>query len=171
MANDRNDRSDPWPAIVLIGVVCGIAIGALIVLVRRQGGGGDGERLLLNSASDDFAMPLDVVGGSRVDPMVPVRPPMNSNPPIARTQFISTTVPTFLLKANGSRDWTVHIRVIGPPGSSATFIYSGSASDRYVVPAGAHDTIRLPGWESLYALGNVAGVSVSVAGGGEGDRA
>lgn len=167
-----NDRSDPWPTLVLIGVICGIAVGALVMLLRRREGS-DVDRLLMSG--QDFAMPLDQLTlpqppPSHIGDMTPTRYPQSVNSPLARTQYISSTQPTFLLKATGPQNWIVRVRVIGPPGSLATFTYSGSSADQFVLPSGGHDTLMLPGFQSLYAIGNVQGVSVSVSG-GESDRA
>lgn len=163
-----NDRSDPWPTLVLIGVICGIAIGTLVMLLRRRDS--DVDRLL--STGQDFSMPLESLTHAlptpvgQVGDMTPTQYPQAVVSPLARTQVLSTSTPTFLLKAVGPRDWTVRVRVLGPPGALATFIYSGSSADRYVVPSGGHgDTLRLPAFQSLYAIGNVSGVSVSVSGG------
>lgn len=159
-----NDRSDPWPALVLIGVICGITIGTIIMMLRRRDDGG-GHPLQLTSGSEDLAMPLSALENARLDPMQPHGPIVPVTSPLARTTQISAAQPTFLLRATGPTSWDLNVRVLGPPGANATFIYSNSTADQFVVPAGAHDRLRLPGYQSLYAVGNVSGVSVSVSGG------
>jgi hypothetical protein len=156
-----NERSDPWPTMVVMGILCGLAIGAVFVLLFRRR---DGEPLLreLPSSDPDLASFLSLPGPPAVKydkvTAVPTRP-------VARTVQISHQKPTLLLKAVGSRDWTVWVRVVGPPGSFARFMISDNTGDAIDLPAGGHHQMRIPAGEFLFAQGDMPCVTVSASGG------
>lgn len=160
MANERS----PWTAITLIGVLCGITLGAIIVMLVRGGRRGDLE--------------LGDGGLGELGPMFAPPRQLRSLPkrqaaaarsrPIARTLTIGNTEPTAILKAVGTRDWKVFVRVVGPPGSSAQFMVSSSLSDSLTLEGGDFQEMRIPSGEFLYAQGNTpGGVLISASGGEE----
>lgn len=174
MADDRGPS--PWPTLVILGVLCGLAIGAIFVLFgdrprrRRELGRGDSRDLDLDFdddlLSDGFlgrgsvrgkGTSLTSWGGGILGPV--------QSRPIARTVRVSSREPTMLLQAVGTRDWIVWVRVTGPPGSSAVFLIGATTGDAIRVPSGSPQEMRLPRGEMLFAQGNVAGVEVSVSGG------
>lgn len=168
------DRS-PWPAITFIGVLCGVALGAIFILLLRKQRTPAAELGALGDVdSDRLLEELTVAappGGWRPSragqpPRATHLPPMRVVP-VARTMRISSTEPTLLLKAVGTRDWKVFVRVIGPPGSSASFMLSNSPSDSIDLEGGDFQDMRIPRGEFLYAQGNIANVSVSASGGPE----
>lgn len=164
MADDRS----PWPTITLLGVLCGLALGAIVVMLFR------------NQKRDQLALPLPELepfslGAFTLPPIPSPRgrelgmtkmnvQKMNSRP-TARTLTISDVEPTLVLQAVGRRSWKVWVRTVGPPGSFATFSISNNAGDAILVPAGSHHMMQIPSGEFLYAQGDTADVCVSVSGG------
>lgn len=157
-------RSDPWPTMTLLGVLCGLAIGAVLVMLFRRE---DRSGLGLGSGSNDLLDELDA-------PARPTRLPLGLPPggmptarpvPIARTVPLGTGRPTFLMQAQGPRDWTVWVRVNGPPGATATFMIGREAGNAIEINAGQFQQMQIPRGETLYARANTSNVQVSVSGG------
>ncbi len=164
-----NDPS-PWPTLTLMGVLCGLALGAVIVLLIRSSRRTEPpfpeveddflDRLLsptprllpTRTAKSGRGPSLDGIARARVVP-------------VARTATISNDEPTMLLQAVGKRDWTVDVRTVGPSGAFATFMIGNSSGNSIVVPAGGHHRMRIPHGEFLYAQGDTPGTFVSVSGG------
>ncbi|TFH21765.1 MAG: hypothetical protein E4H03_09890 [Myxococcales bacterium] len=160
-----NDRSDPWPTLTIVGSLCGLALGAVVVMLLRRRDGGGGGRLLLpeSSSPPDF----DLSSFLSSPPLSPKYDKVIAVPsrPVARTVTISERDPTLILKAVGKRDWTIWVRVVGPPGAFARFMISNNSGDAIDVPAGGHHQMRLPAGEFLYAQGDMPCVTVSASGG------
>lgn len=166
------ERSDPWPTLTWVGVLCGIALGAVIVLLFRRN---DNQPLALPPGRDPDPDPdLSMFAASL--PSIPLPTNNKLGPirsrPIARTLAIRANVPTMVLQAVGVRDWTVWVRVIGPPGAFATFTISDNTGDAVEIPAGGNAgfQMKIPRGEFLYAAGSTTGVRVSAAGGQDGGR-
>lgn len=166
MASDR----DPWPTMVLIGVLCGLAIGAVVVLLVRGGRRsilGGGPELELGDDDIDLLLPPKRrsrdLATTRFESS-PMLAPMRARP-LARSSAISATSPTLLFQATGRIDWLITVRVFGPPGSFATFLIGAEAGNGTMIPAGGHQPMQVPRGEFLYAQGSTTGVQVSVAGG------
>lgn len=164
-----SDRApSPWPTLTLMGVLCGLAIGAVIVLLFR---GRRSEASQIPELDDlgfdlprfDLAPPTPVLRKS--DGVDMSRTARARTVPVARTATISNREPSMLLQAVGSRNWSVWVRNVGPSGSFATFMISNSPSNAILIPAGQSQRMRLPRGEFLYAQGDVPGVVVSVSGG------
>lgn len=144
----------PWPMLVIVGILCGVALGAVAALLR-------GQRLLPGRTRDE----LDDFEPIYLPPApTPKLPVASTSKPIARTVRISRTTPTMLLKANGVKDWDVWVRVVSPPGAFA-MVSIGISSDQVTIPAGGQHRMRVPCGDFLFAQGNVNGVEVSVSGG------
>jgi hypothetical protein len=153
------ERSDPWPTLVAVGILCGLAIGAVFVLLFRR----DRDPLGLPPGLPDLDADLDPLPAprsKRYDKLLPVK-----SRPVARTVTVGNGDPVLLLKAVGRRDWTVWVRVVGPPGSFASFSISNNAGDAISVPAGGFHQMRIPCGEFLYAQGDMPSVMVSASGG------
>jgi len=166
MASD--DRS-PWPTITLLGVLCGLALGALVVILvrgqRRQLGDGGGTPEL--GPVDLGFFPLPPIPSPRGRELGATKTEVRRmrSRPVARTLTVSDSSPTLVLQAVGSRNWKVWVRTIGPPGSFATFSISNNAGDAILVPAGSNQPMQIPSGEFLYAQGDMPDVCVSVSGG------
>lgn len=154
---------------VTLGILCGVALGAIAFILFR------GRRELSGSNQ----LELDGLGWSPDDEFGPPRarkslpaPPKLPKPirtvgsrPVARTVRVSGSTPTLLLKAVGRRNWTVWVRVVDPAGSFATFFISNNSGDSIEIPAGGFHQMQIPSGEFLYAKGDQDGVTVSVSGG------
>lgn len=162
MANDR----DPWPTMVLLGILCGLAVGAVIVMLFRGNRRPLDAELELGDGDLDALLPSRRRTGARAlgFESSPLLAPMRARP-LARSTAISASSPTLLFKATGRIDWLVTVRVFGPPGSFATFLIGAEAGNGTMIPAGGHQLMQVPSGEFLYAQGSTTGVQVSVAGG------
>lgn len=92
-------------------------------------------------------------------------PPGVSYQSTARTVVVSTTGPTQILRANGTRGWELQCRTVGPPGAIASFILGNNPAEAIQVPAGTEQRIWIASGEDLYAQADTVGTSVSVSGG------
>jgi hypothetical protein len=154
----------------LLGVLCGLAIGAVIVMLFRSRRSEAGTLPEIEGGFDlGFDLPPPTSSqlrgiksgqGPSMDTVARAR-----TVPVARTATISHTEPSMLLQAVGRRNWTVDVRTVGPSGSFATFMISNNTGNSIIVPAGGHHRMRLPHGEFLYAQGEQPGTCVSVSGG------
>lgn len=157
----QNDNQAPqWTTLVWLGVLCGISLGALAVILFRRS-----DRLLAAPIDQqpqqlaglgDWQMPKSLMT------MAPATPRRKT---VARSAIISTSVPTELCRATGSRDWSITVRTVGPPGSFAMFSCGNNPGESISVPAGSYQTMYLQSGETLYAQGDTPNVEVSVSGG------
>lgn len=164
MANERS----PWPTITFLGVLCGVALGAIAILLWRS----RRDQLALGPGTPQSLDGLDLDSLSwNAPPKVRVKPLAKralAEPrvrPVARTLMISDAEPTAILKAVGETDWNVFVRVIGPVGSSAQFMLSSSTSDSITLESGDFQDMKIPRGEFLYAQGSISGVMVTASGG------
>jgi len=153
-----NDAS-PWPTVTFIGVLCGITFGLVLysILRRERDGVGGG---VLPLPETDF----DGLGAL---PVVAATPKLGKSQPLsaARTLTISDNSPTMVLRATGNKNWRVNVRTLSPVAAFASFSVGHGSTNSVVVPAGSSQDIWVPAGEYLYAIGNQAGVCVSVSGG------
>lgn len=190
MSPVSNDRTTShWPALVGLGVLCGVTLGlVLFVLLRRRDGAlqslpeptGGIDTLDLDEL---MALPVPATRGGRpvqsiasrevdgvsrrsVTPPAVARATYAKNA-VARTVAVSDTSPTMITQATGPSSWNVWCRTVGPPGAFAAFMLGANRSEMVWIPAGQAQRVILPRGEFLYAIGDRAGVSVSVSGGTE----
>jgi len=158
-----NERSDPWPTMVGMGILCGLTLGLVILLLFRRR---ETQALLPASTDlgdlglDDLSFPTLPSKGNLLK-----RVERQQALPVARTVNVSNTSPTMILQAVGSKPWSVWCRTVGPPGAFASFIIGGNKNDMIWVPAGQAQRMTLPRGEFLFAQGDIPGVCVSVSGG------
>ncbi len=159
--------TSPWPTIVFVGLLCGLTLGLVVSLFMKRRDDGP---LLLPEGDGG----LGGFDGINVRGLNPSRSPINTSAvpearpaPAARTLTVSAQSPTMLLRAQGSRDWKVTVRTLGPPAATATFMIGAQYGNSIVVPAGSAQDMRIPRGEYLYAQGSQTGVCVTVSGGAE----
>jgi len=82
----------------------------------------------------------------------------------ARTVTVGTT-PMQILRAQGSRNWKLQVRVVTPPGVTVFFEASNRPGEGLTLPTGNFQDFWLAPGEDLYATGSQAGIQISVSGG------
>lgn len=155
-----------------MGILCGVALGAVIVLLlreRRNGGGQLGGPINIWNVGSGAQHPMMAPAAAMMLPAGNVEEEID--PGLKNkmgTVTLSETSSNRLLRASGRRRWSVHVRTIGPPGAYGMF---GTEPDRetggnvspnsIAVPAGDDHKLELEPGDYLFARGSTSGVVVS----------
>lgn len=159
-----------WNMLLWVGMFAGIAFGAVLVLLLR-------DRRQPQALAGPSGQPINIWNmGPGAQGMLPQAAPQPMLPPAAlpetrlQTVRLSQTSTSRLWRASGRVPWRVNVTVGGPPGSFAylstepSVLNPGFTAHPNVVgvPAGGANMIRLQPGQDLYAISNVANVTVSV---------
>ena len=167
MADERSPPS-PWPALVVLGVLCGISLGALVVLIFRDrqpkpqpltGLGPLGPNLF-DWPRPVYAPALPSLGDPNVSP--------THDSKVASITVGDDAVRTVFQAAN-NRPWLVQVSVIDPPCQFAFFstdpVIDGDAThvppNAMVCPTGEKRDLYLQPGEILYVRGSAPSTVVS----------
>jgi hypothetical protein len=183
---DRNTDNKAIAVFVGIGVLCGLAFGALVALIMRdrkqdrqqqQLSGGVHVWNLLSGQTPPWATALGAP--AQMPTMMPsmqpqeivqtTTPAINSElrPSVTQTLSLSVTQPYRVLNGGSTRHWRAQLRNVGPPGSCA-YVSTDPTSLAYpsmcvVIPAGGFTDMRIRPGDGLFALGSVKNVQLSIA--------
>lgn len=178
MAADRDDDdTPPWQMFMWMGILCGVALGAVTVVLlmqRRQNGqqlSGPINIWNVTGGNPQLPQPAMMQLPQASYPSVPDAPDYSADPGLKNKMSTVTLSPTSsnrLLRASGGRRWTVQVRTVGPPGAYAMFALdpdglrgAEAGANSIVVPAGGDHWIELEPGDYLFGRGSTAGVVVS----------
>jgi len=167
-----------------LSLLCGVAFGAVVVLLLRDRRGNNGGQALGNAPINIWnvgsgAQPMTLPAGG-VFPSMPtalsIPGPHDELDPGLKTKMstvtLSETSSNRLLRASGGRRWAVQVRTIGPPGAYAMFSTepevlvtspTTAPANAIVVPASRHHDLLLEPGDYLFARGSTPGVVVSLS--------
>ena len=165
-------RADEKPLAYLgVGIAIGMSmltLGAFVVFLLRE------RKTLLELTRSNLGLGVPAVPPVRDIPQLasPGQPIVKESAPrrnAART-VTATSTQTMIMRAQGSQNWEVKVRVVSPPGGQVTFAGGNNPSEGITINAGESEKMWLSPDEDLYVQVSAASVSPTVivsASGGE----
>lgn len=174
---ERRSPDSLLAAFVGIGVLCGVALGAVFALIWRDrkastpvNGLGNGGVHVWNLLGGQMPPSWAQLGAPAPQSVVQTTTPeVNAElrPSVTQTLSLSTTQPVRVLNGGRYRHWRAQMRNVGPPGSIA-YVATDPTNLAYpsmsvAIPPGPPMELRIRPGDALFAISTINGTQLSIA--------